>query len=209
MDKTRWDKLAAAGGIVGVVLFVIGFLVAGSPPTVDDSAQTVADFFSDNRTAVLWSVFLQGLGVLAILWFVAALVTTMGDAGESRLAAAAFGSFLLVFSIGSVAALTRATLAYSVSDEGPDFVLPLYHLALIIDVVGGLLVAGLFAAVGGATLRAGIFPRWWGWVSGLAALWAIVNATAWGRDGFWSPTGPWGSSACSSSSAGFSSRASC
>jgi len=189
MDKARWDTLAAAGGIVGVALFVVAIILYGSPPTVDDDAQAVADFFADNRDRVLWAVFLQGLGVLAILWFVAALVHAMREAGESRLAAAAFGSFLLVFSIGAVAALTRSTLAYSVADEGPDLVLPLYHLAVLIDVVGGLLIAGLYAAVGAASLRAGLFPRWWGWVSGLAAVWAIVNATAWARDGFWSPTG--------------------
>lgn len=189
MDKARWDKLAAAGGIVGVALFVIAFAIYGSPPTTDDDAQTVTDFFSDGRDQVLWAVFLQGLGVLAVLWFVAALVDTMRERGEPRLAAAAFGSFLLVFSVGAVSALTRAALAFSIADEGPDLVLPLYHVAVVLDVVGGLLGAGLFAAVGGATLRTGLFPRWWGWISGVAALWVIVNATAWGRDGFWSPTG--------------------
>lgn len=189
MDKHMWDKLAAAGGIIGVALFIVAAIVYGSPPMVDDSAQSVTDFFADRRDRVLWAVFLQGLGVLAILWFVAALVTRMRDAGESRLAAAAFGSFLLVFSVGSVAALTRASLAYSIADEGSDLVLPLYHLTVIFDVVGGLLIAGLWAAVAGATLRTGIFPRWWGWLSVLAALWAIIGATAWARDGFWSPTG--------------------
>jgi len=189
MDKAMWDKLAAAGGIVGVVLFVIAAIVYGSPPAVDDDAQSVAEFFSDNRSAVLWAIFLQGLAVLAFLWFVAALVHTMREAGEARLAAAGFGSFLLVFSVGAAAALMRATLAFSVADEAPDLVLPLYHFAAVVDVVGGLLIAGLFAAVCGATLRTGIFPPWWGWLSGLAGLWAIVNATAWGTEGFWSPSG--------------------
>jgi hypothetical protein len=189
MDKARWDKLAAAGGIVGVVLFVVGAVVYGSPPTVDDDAATVAEFFSDNRDAVLWTTFIQGLAVLAFLWFAAALVTTMRDAGESRLAAAAYGSFLLTFAVGGLAAVTRAALAYSVADEGPDFVLPLYHLTVVFEVFTNLLFAGMLAAVGAATLRTGMFPRWWGWVSGLIALWSIIGATAWARDGFWSPTG--------------------
>lgn len=189
MDKARWDRLAAAGGIVGVVLFVVAIIVSGSPPTVDDDAQTVADFFSDNRSRVLWGVFLQGLGLLAFLWFTAALVTAMREVGEARLATAAFGSFLLAFAIGGVAAMVRATLAFSVADAGTDGVLALYHLAALTDVVSGLLVAGLYVAVGATSLRTGLFPRWWGWISGLAGLWAVINATAWGRDGFWSPTG--------------------
>jgi len=90
MDKARWDRLAAAGGIVGVVLFVAAGIVYGSPPGVGDDGQTVADFFADNRSQVLTAVFLQGLGVLTLLWFIAALVDAMREAGESRLAAAAF-----------------------------------------------------------------------------------------------------------------------
>lgn len=189
MDNTRWDKLAAAGGIIGVALFIVAIIVYGSAPSADDDAQAVAAFFSDNRSRVLWSVVLSGLGLLAFVWFIAALVQTMRDAGEGRLASAAFASFLLGYSIGAVAALDRATLAFSVADARPDLVLPLYHLSLVIDVVGGLLVAGLYTAVAGATFRTGLFPRWWAWISAVAAVWAVVNATAWNRDGFWSPTG--------------------
>jgi hypothetical protein len=189
MDKARWDKLAAAGGIVGVVLFVVAGILYGSTPGVDEDAQSVADFFSDNRGQVLTAIFLQGLGVLAILWFVAALVHTMREEGEGRLATAAFGSFLLAFSIGGVAAITRATLAYSVADEGSDLILPLYHLTVVFDVFTGILGAGLFLAVGGATLRTGFLARWWGWLSVAAGLWGLIGATAWARDGFWSPTG--------------------
>ena len=89
MDKARWDTLAAAGGIVGVALFVLAGILYGSPPGVDEDAQSVADFFSDNRDQLLTSVFLQGLGVLAILWFVDALVHAMREVGEARLATAA------------------------------------------------------------------------------------------------------------------------
>ncbi len=189
MDKARWDKLAAAGGIVGVALFIVAGFLYGSPPGVDEDAQSVADFFADNRSQVLTSVFLQGLGVLAILWFVAALVTAMRDVGEPRLATAAFGSFLLAFSLGATAAITRSSLAYSLADEGSDLVLPLYHLSVVFDVFVNVLAAGIFIAVGGATLRTGLFARWWGWISIAAGLLLIVGATAWARDGFWSPTG--------------------
>lgn len=189
MDRARWDKLAAAGGILGVVLFVVAGIVYGSPPGVDEDATSVASFFDDHRDRVLCTVFLQGLGVLAILWFVAALVQTMREAGEQRLATAAFGSFLLAFSLGGTAALSRATLAYSVADEGGEVVVPLYHLSVVVDVFASLLGAGLFVAVGAAALRTGIFARWWGWLSVLAGLLSVISATAWARDGFWSPTG--------------------
>src|SRR4029453_7191221 len=159
MDKATWDKLAAAGGIVGVVLFIVAGALYGSPPGVDEDAQSVADFSADNRGQVLTAIFLQGLGVLAILWFVAALVTAMRDAGESRLAAAAFGAFLLAFAVGGTAGEARAGPAYSIADEGADVVLPLYHLTVVFDVFTNILGAGLFLAVGGGTLRPVVFAR--------------------------------------------------
>lgn len=189
MDKARWDRLAAAGGLIGVALFVVAAFVYGSPPTVDDDAQSVASFFADNRDRVLTAVFLQGLGVLAVLWFFAALVDRMRELGESRLATAAFGSFLLAFALGGVAAITRATLAYSVADESADLVRPLYHVTVVVETFTNVLGAGVFVAVGAAALRTGLFARWWGWVSVVAGVVQIIGATAWARDGFWSPTG--------------------
>ena len=38
MNKAMWDKLAAAGGIVGVVLFVVAGIVGGKLPETDDPA---------------------------------------------------------------------------------------------------------------------------------------------------------------------------
>jgi hypothetical protein len=40
-----------------------------------------------------------------------------------------------------------------------------------------------------ATLRTGLFARWWGWLSVAGGVLLIVGATARARDGFWSPTG--------------------
>ncbi|CAN5810821.1 hypothetical protein BH20ACT14_BH20ACT14_15910 [soil metagenome] len=191
MDKAMWDKLAAAGGIVAVVLIVVGILVVGQPPEISDDAASVADFFQDNRDQVLWGTFLQGLGVLAIIWFIAALGVAMRNAGEGRLAAAMGIAFAITFSVGAVAALLRAALAYSVADEAadPSVVLALYHSAAAMDTLSSLIGAGIYAAVAGAVIRTGLLHTWWGWLSGVAALWSVVSATAWGRDGFWSPDG--------------------
>lgn len=188
MDKAMWDRLAAGGGVVGVVLFVIAGLIYGTPPDVDASTTSIADFFKDNRDQVLWAVFLQGLGVLAILWFVASLVTTMRELGEPRLATAAFGSFLLGFAIGAVAAMANVALAFAVADVAdPGVVAAIYHLGRISDTFSGVLIAGMPAAVAGAAFRTRLFPVWWAWLSALFALWAVVSATAWSTDGFWSP----------------------
>ena len=190
MNKALWDRLAALGGVVFVVLFLIGLFAPGSPPTVDDSSGDVVEFFTDNRGAILFSTFLVGLGVIAMLWFVGSLVNAMREAGEGRLAAAAFGGFILTFAAGMVSALLRAGLAFSVAgDIEPDEVRALYHLTLVTDTMSSVIFAAFAFAVGGAALRTGFLPRAWGWACGAMGLLAIVTATAWGREGFWSPSG--------------------
>jgi len=190
MDKAMWEKLAAAGGIVGVILFVVAILVLGQPPEVDDPATGIAEFFQDNRDQVLWSVFLQGLGVLAIIWFIAALGAAMRDAGEGRLAAAMGIAFAITVAIGGAAALVRGSLAFSIADDAdPDIALAFYRLGGYMDTTSNVLAAGFYLAVSGAVVRTGFINRWWGWLSGLLGLWAIVSSTAWSRDGLWSPDG--------------------
>jgi hypothetical protein len=190
MDKAMWDRLAAGGGVVGVVLFVIAGIIYGTPPDADASATSVVDFFQDNRDQVLWAIFLQGLGVLAILWFIAALVTTMRDVGEPRLAVAAFGAYVLGFSIGAAGAMALAGAAFGVAESAdPGSVAALYHVGRICDTFSGLLIAGLPAAVAGTAFRTKLFPAWWAWLSALFALWGVVGATAFATDGFWSPDG--------------------
>jgi hypothetical protein len=190
MDKAMWDRIAAAGGIIGVVLLVIGILIMGQPPDIDADATTVADFFKDNRDQVLWGTFIQGLGVLSIIWFIGALGAAMRDAGEGRLAAVMGIAFAITFSIGAVAALTRGALAFSIAEAAdPGISLSFYRMGAYLDTTSGVIGAAIFLAVGGAVVRTGLVATWWGWVSGLAGLWAILGSTAWARDGFWSPDG--------------------
>src|SRR3990170_5313693 len=190
MNKAMWDKIAAAGGIIGVVLLVIGILIMGQPPDIDADATTVADFFKDNRDQVLWGTFIQGLGFLSIIWFIGALGAAMRDAGEGRLAAVLGIAFAITFSIGAVAALARGALAFSIAEAAdPGISLSFYRMGGYLDTTSNLIGAAIFIAVAGAVVRTGLVAKWWGWLSGLAGLWAILSSTAWARDGFWSPDG--------------------
>ena len=190
MDKARWDTFAAACGIVGVVLFVLGLFILGKPPDLGDDARTVANFYIVNRGPILWSLWFQGLGVLAFIWFIAALGAAMRGAGEERLAAAMGLTFAIIFAIGAVSAITRGALGFRIAEEVDSGVtLALYHLTAYMDTVSSVIGAGLYAAVAGAAIRSRFLPQWWGWLSGLAALWAVISSTAWSRDGFWSADG--------------------
>src|SRR3990172_6092035 len=161
MDKAMWDRIAAAGGIIGVVLFIVSILIMGQPPEISDDAATVVDFFQDNRDQVLWGGFIQGLGVIAIIWFIGALGAAMRDAGEGRLAAVMGIAFAITLSIGSVAALARASLAFSIAEAAdPGISLAFYRMGGYMDPTSGLIAAGFYLAVAGAVVRTGLVASW-------------------------------------------------
>lgn len=190
MSNATWDRLAAAGGMISFVFLLIASFVYGDPPDVDAEATAIASFFSDNREQVLWAVFLQGLGILAMIWFIAALVTAIRDAGQSRLATAAALCFAVALALGSMAALMRGSLAFAIADDGdPGIVAAFFQAAALTDTSQNMISAGIYAAVAASVIRTNLIPTWWGWVSALAALFAVVSSTAWNRDGFWSPDG--------------------
>jgi hypothetical protein len=59
------------------------------------------------------------------------------------------------------------------------------------DLFAAFLLAGIFAATTIGLVRAQILPSWYGWLGLVATLAAILRATNWARDGFWSPSGDW------------------
>lgn len=190
MTRAMWDRLAAAAGMISVAFFVVAAFVYGDAPNVSDSAETIARFYADNSDRVLWAVFLQGFGVLALIWFTAAFMSAMKDAGEARLASAFGISFAVALMLGSVAALLRASLAFTIAeDANPETVRAFFDMGALVDTSQNVISAGIFLAAAGAVIRTKFLPVWWGWVSVAAAVWAMASATAWNRDGFWSPDG--------------------
>jgi hypothetical protein len=78
----------------------------------------LAAFYGGHRVRILIAAVLSGLAVLNLMWFAAALRTTLADAGQDGWGAAATaasaavgGLFLLLIAVG-------AALAYSIAGSG-------------------------------------------------------------------------------------------
>ena len=133
-------------------------------------------------------MFVQGLSVLAMIWFMAALVIAMCDAQEQLLAIAAGLSFAVALALGSAATIMRSGIAFiSIGDVSPDTVAVIFYLGSVIDTGQNMFSAGFFLTVAVAVLRTRFIPTWWGWVSIAAGLWAVASTTALDHSGFWSP----------------------
>jgi len=190
MSKETWDRLAAGSGLISLVLFFAGWLIYGKGPTVADDPVTILGFFANNPNRVIWSMFAQGLGSLALIWFMSALVMAMKQADETLLAVAAGLGFAVALALGSAATIMRSGLPFlSVGDVTADTVAVIFYLGSVIDTGQNMISAGFFLPVALAALRSRFIPAWWGWVSIAAALWAIASTTALDHVGFWSPHG--------------------
>lgn len=183
-------RVAASAGILSVVFFVVGGLIYGNGPTVGDEPAAVVAFFTENRSDVLWAMFVQGFAVLGLVYFMAALMIAMRDAGEPILAMAGGLAFAVALTLGSAATMMRGGLAFIIVDDvAPGAVVSIFHLGQIIDTAQNMVSAGFYFPIALAILRTKFLPGWWGSTTLVLAILAVISTTAWNHEGFWTPDG--------------------
>jgi hypothetical protein len=77
-----WERLWLMSGIGFIAFFVIAYLIYGFQPQVGAQPDAVISFYDGNRVRILIAVALAGPTVLNLMWFVAALRTTLANAGQ-------------------------------------------------------------------------------------------------------------------------------
>ena len=172
MGEDRWEKLAAATGIVFVVLVVVGSFIAGQPPKAGDPIKKITAFAVDNRSALLLGDYLSAVGVVFALWFFGSLRSYLRSAegGTGRLSAVAFGGGLLAGGIALAAnAVGNALVVRVTNSSDPGVVGAFFDLSGALFGIIWFPVAAAAEATGIVAVRTGAFPRWFGWASiGLA-----------------------------------------
>ncbi len=185
-----WERLWRMSGINFVVFVIIAYVIYGYQPQVGASGDALVAFYDGHRTRILIAAVVSGLAVLNLLWFAAALRTTLADAGQDGWGAAATASstavgglFLLLLTVG-------AALAYSIAGSGNhtltsglnDFwwacaVLTSFPRAMLI-------MAGTFGLWRAGRISNALFA------AGVAAVvLVLLGGTTWLRGGFWAPDG--------------------
>lgn len=191
MERVNWERWAPASGIAAAILFLVAFgIAAADAPRLGDTAIEVASFYEEESGRVRLGAALFGFSILFFLWFLGSLTAAMRAVGEPRMGtiAAAAGvalatGFLVIIGVYAGLALTVAELA----DPGAIEV-----AADVIWALGVLLafpMATLAAAAAVASLRSGLLPAWFGWVSAFAALLFAAGGTTWAEEGVWAPDG--------------------
>src|SRR5258706_2254238 len=185
-----WERLWRISGINFVVFFIIAYVILGHQPRVGASAGALVAFYDGDRTRILIAAVFSGMAVLNLLWFAAALRTTLADAGQDGWGAAATASstavgglFLLLITVG-------AALAYSIAGSGNNTLTSgLEDFAWACAVLTSFPRAMLIMAGTVRLWRPGLISNAL-FAAGVAAVvLVLLGGTTWLSGGFWAPDG--------------------
>ena len=185
-----WERLWRMSGINFVVFFIIAYVIYGDQPQVGASADALVAFYAGDRTRILIAAVFSGMAVLNLLWFAAALRTTLADAGQDGWGAAATASSAALGAFFLLLIALVAALAYSIAGSGnhmltsalndfvwAGFVLTSFPRAMLVMASAfGLWRARL---ISNALFAAGV----------AAVVLGLLGGTTWLTGGFWAPYG--------------------
>ena len=185
-----WERLWRSSGINFVAFALVAYVIYGHQPHVGASSDAVVAFYGGHRTRILIAAVFSGLAVLNLLWFAAALRTTLADAGKDGWGAAATAASAVVGGLFLLLISVAAALAYSMAGSGNHtltsglndfawacFVLTSFPRAmLVMSGTFGFWRAGL---ISNALFTAGVG----------AVVLVLLGGTTWLHGGFWAPDG--------------------
>jgi hypothetical protein len=177
-DAERWSPLA---GVVAVVLWIIGIVIAGDIENKDTGREILAQYNSDGNQ-ILAAGLIWLIGTAFFIWFLGSL--------RSRLAAAEGTNphFSAIAFAGGIVASVFLMLIPTANMVGVDQKEDLdASAALAFNNIGDIFWIGLLytapvllAATAVVALRTGaVLPRWLAWITLLMAIVMLVPVVGW------------------------------
>ena len=185
-----WERLWRLSGINFLVFFILAYVLYGHQPGVGASADTVASFYNGERMRILIAVVISGLNVLNLMWFAAALRTTLADAGQDGWGAAATASSAALGGVFFLLLAVCASLAYSIAGSGnASFATGLNDFAWALVVLSSFPRAMLAMSAAFGLWRAGQISNGLFTAGVGVVVLGVLGGTTWLTGGFWAPDG--------------------
>jgi hypothetical protein len=188
--RVFWERLWRTSGIQFVVFFIIAYVIYGFQPQVGASPDVLVAFYHGERTRILIAAVFSALNVLNLMWFSAALRTTLADAGQDGWGAAATASSAALGGLFLLLITVVAALAYSAAgSENHTFTAGLNDFAWAGVVLTSfpramLIMAGSFGLWRARFISNALFAAC---VAALVLV--LLGGTTWLSGGFWAPDG--------------------
>jgi hypothetical protein len=160
-------------------------------PQVGASADALIKFYDGERTRILIAAVIAGFAVLSLLWFAAALRTTLADAGQDGWGAAATASSAAVGGLFLILVMVAAALAYSIAGSGNQMLTSgLNDFGWAGVVLTSFPRAMLIMASAFGLWRAGLISNTLFAVGVAVVVLVLLGGTTWlSSGGFWAPDG--------------------
>ena len=183
-----WERLWRTGGIQSAGCFIIAYLIYGHQPQVGASNDVLAAFYDGERTRILIAAIFFGLAILNLMWFAAALRTSLADAGQDGWGAAATASSAAAGGLFLLLVAVVAGLAYSIAGTGNQMLTSgLNDLAWALVVLSSFPRAMLIMSAAFGLWRARLISNSL-FAAGVAAVvLVLLGGTTWLSGGFWAP----------------------
>ena len=185
-----WERFWRTAGIQFVAFSVIVYFIYGHQPQVGASTDSLIAFYHGDRMRILIAAVFGGLNVLNLMWFAAAIRTTLADAGQDGWGAAATASSAALGGLFLLMIAVCAALANSIAGSGNDALTSGLNDFLWASVVlssfprAMLIMSGTFGL-----WRAGLISNRL-FAAGVAALLlALLGGTTWQSGGVWAADG--------------------
>jgi hypothetical protein len=185
-----WERLWRSAGLQSVGLFILAYFVYGDQPHVGASAEALVAFYQGDRMRILIAAVLGGFAVLNLMWFAAALRTTLAEAGQDGWGAAATASSAALGGLLMLLVTVSAALAYSIAgSRNPALLAALNDLAWAGVVLSSFPRAMLIMSAAFGLWRAGLISNRLFAVGVAAVVLVLLGGTTWMSGGFWAPDG--------------------
>jgi hypothetical protein len=163
----KYEWLAPLTGVAFIAVLIIGFIVSGEPPDVENPVQEIIDHYADNKDSVQVGVLLEMIAAALLLFFAGYLRKVLRAApGEGGMLPAVALAGATVMAAGAALDGTISfVLAESADNIEPAAVQALQAVwdndwpMLALGAAVLLLASGLSIALYGA------LPRWLGWIA--------------------------------------------
>ena len=178
------ERWAALGGVLYVVLFVIGTILAvGDEPAGDAPPSKVVSWYADSghrdRISIGW--VLIGLGLFFFLWFLSALrqavIRLVGEGFLPTLATvggAVYATLALAAAAVNMGIKTMSDDTYR-HQVFPELIHAANDTAYVLHSTGGAGIGAMMIAASLAVVRTRSLPVWVGWIGVVAGIIALAS----------------------------------
>jgi hypothetical protein len=168
-------RLAPLTGVAFIVLVILGFVIGGEPPDLEDGTRELVEHYTDNKDSIMVGSAIVGLGAAMLVFFggyLREVLTAGGDTGF--LPTVAFAGTVIIAiggAIDSTISFALAETADDISGQSVTTLSALWENDFMPFAVGNFI---FLMAMGLSVIRTGTFPKWLGWIMVLVALTSIT-----------------------------------